>query len=56
MREVNYIIELTSSQHRVTGRPLAAGHDMKVVQETLGRSSITIVGDTCTCVLPQFAR
>jgi hypothetical protein len=35
---------------------LAAGHDMKVVQETLGLSSITIAGDTYTSVLPQLAR
>ena len=35
---------------------LAAGHDMKVVQETLGLSSITIAADTYTSVLPQLAR
>jgi len=35
---------------------LAAGHDMKVVQETLGLSSIAIAGDTYTSVLPQLAR
>ena len=29
---------------------------MKVVQETLGLSSITIAADTYTCVLPQLAR
>ena len=34
---------------------LAAGHDMKVVQETLGLSSITIAADTYTSVLPQLA-
>jgi hypothetical protein len=42
-----------------TPRPvcsLAAGHDMKVVQETLGLSSITIAADTYTSVLPQLAR
>jgi hypothetical protein len=32
------------------------GHDMKVVQETLGLSSITIAADTYTSVLPQLAR
>jgi hypothetical protein len=35
---------------------LAAGYRMKVVQETLGLSSITIAGDTYASVLPQFAR
>jgi integrase len=35
---------------------LAAGHDMKIVQETLGLSSITIASDTYTSVLPQLAR
>ena len=44
----------------MTGKPLttsfAAGHDMKVVQETLGLSSITIAADTYTSVLPQLAR
>jgi hypothetical protein len=34
----------------------AAGHDMKVVQETLGLSSITIAADTYTSVLPELAR
>jgi hypothetical protein len=44
----------------VAGWPLqfsfAAGHDMKVVQDTLGLSSITIAADTYTSVLPQLAR
>jgi hypothetical protein len=44
----------------MVGKPLptslAAGHDMKVVQETLGLSSITIAADTYTSVLPQLAR
>jgi hypothetical protein len=35
---------------------LAAGHDMRVVQDTLGLSSITIAADTYTSVLPQLAR
>jgi site-specific recombinase XerD len=35
---------------------LAAGHDMKMVQETLGLSSITIAADTYTSVLPDLAR
>jgi site-specific recombinase XerD len=33
-----------------------AGHSMKVVQETLGLSSITIAADTYTSVLPELAR
>ena len=33
-----------------------SGHDMKVVQATLGLSSITIAADTYTSVLPQLAR
>jgi len=48
---------------RLGGKPkyaapllLAAGHDMKVVQEPLGLSSITIAADTYTSVLPQLAR
>ena len=35
---------------------LTGGHDMKVVQETLGLSSITIAADTYPSVLPQLAR
>jgi integrase len=35
---------------------MAAGHHMKVVQETLGLSSITIAADTYTSVLPELAR
>ena len=41
---------------RVPTLLLAAGHDMKVVQDTLGLSSITIAADTYTSVLPQLAR
>jgi hypothetical protein len=42
----------------MVGKPLptsSAGHDMKVVQETLGLSSVTIAADTYTSVLPQLA-
>jgi len=35
---------------------LRAGHDLKVVQETLGLSSITIASDTHTSGLPGLAR
>ncbi|WP_190864077.1 hypothetical protein [Actinomadura sp. RB99] len=42
----------------VTARPPAccAPHDLKVVQETLGLSSITIASDTYTSVLSDLAR
>jgi integrase len=43
-------------RHGAATMLLAAGHGMKVVQETLGLSSITIAGDTYTSVLPQLAR
>ncbi|MFC4049282.1 hypothetical protein ACFOY4_06270 [Actinomadura syzygii] len=35
---------------------LRAGHDLKVVQETLRLSSITIASDTYISVLPDLAR
>ncbi|MGP4027470.1 hypothetical protein [Actinomadura sp. 3N407] len=35
---------------------LAAGYDMKVVQETLQLSSIAIASDIYTSVLPQLGR
>ncbi|MER6812705.1 hypothetical protein ABT299_25870 [Spirillospora sp. NPDC000708] len=43
-----------------TGDPLRpeyvlAGHDLEVVQETLGLPSITIASDTYTSVLPDLA-
>jgi integrase-like protein len=34
----------------------AAGAEMKVVQEMLGHSSITLTSDTYTSVLPEVAR
>jgi hypothetical protein len=43
-------------RHEAATLLLAAGHDMKVVQETLGLSSITIAADTYTSVPPQLAR
>ena len=49
-------IRLHDLRHGAATLLLAAGHDMKVVQETLGLSSITIAADTCTSVLPQLAR
>jgi integrase len=49
-------VRLHDLRHGAATLLLAAGHDMKVVQETLGLSSITIAGDTYTSVLPQLAR
>ena len=49
-------IRLYDLRHSAATLLLAAGHDMKVVQETLGLSSITIAADTYTSVLPQLAR
>jgi integrase len=48
-------IRLHDLRHGAATLLLAAGHDMKVVQETLGLSSITIAADTYTSVLPQLA-
>jgi integrase len=39
-------VRLHDLRHGAATLLLAAGHDMKVVQETLGLSSITIAGDT----------
>jgi integrase len=49
-------IRLHDLRHGAATLLLAAGHDMKVVQDTLGLSSITIAADTYTSVLPQLAR
>jgi hypothetical protein len=35
---------------------LAAGADLKVVQDQLGHSTITLTADTYTSVLPETAR
>jgi integrase len=48
-------VRLHDLRHGAATLLLAAGHDMKVVQETLGLSSITIAADTYTSVLPQLA-
>ena len=48
-------IRLHDLRHGAATLLLAAGHDMKVVQETLGLSSITTAADTYTSVLPQLA-
>jgi integrase len=49
-------IRLHDLRHGAATILLRAGHDMKVVQETLGLSSITIASDTYTSVLPDLAR
>jgi integrase len=49
-------IRLHDLRHGAATLLLAAGHDMKMVQETLGLSSITIAADTYTSVLPDLAR
>ena len=49
-------VTLHGLRHGAATLGLAAGHDMKVVQDTLGLSSITIAADTYTSVLPQLAR
>jgi integrase len=49
-------IRLHDLRHGAATLLLAAGHEMKVVQETLGLSSITIAADTYTSVLPQLYR
>lgn len=49
-------IRLHDLRHGAATLLLAAGYDMKIVQETLGLSSITIAADTYTSVLPDLAR
>jgi integrase len=49
-------IRLHDLRHGAATLALAAGADMKVVQEMLGHSSITITADTYASVLPEVAR
>lgn len=49
-------IRVHDLRHGAATLALASGVDMKVVQEMLGHSSITITADTYTSVLPQVAR
>jgi len=53
---VRSLADLFSGVTTMLSTSLAAGHGMKVVQETLGLSSITIAADTYTSVLPELAR
>jgi integrase len=49
-------IRLHDLRHGAATLALASGADLKVVQEMLGHSSITITADTYTSVLPEVAR
>ncbi len=49
-------IRLHDLRHGAATLALAAGADMKVVQEMLGHSSITITSDTYTSVLPEVPK
>lgn len=49
-------IRLHDLRHAAATLTLATGADLKVVQELLGHSSITITGDTYAHVIPELAR
>ena len=49
-------IRLHDLRHGAATIALAAGAEMKVVQDMLGHSSITLTSDTYTTVLPEVAR
>ncbi|WP_316684189.1 site-specific integrase [Streptomyces spongiicola] len=49
-------IRLHDLRHGAAKLAVAAGADMKIVQEMLGHSSITITSDTYASVLPEAAR
>lgn len=49
-------IRVHDLRHGAATLALASGAAMKVVQEMLGHSSITVTSDTYTSVLPQVAR
>lgn len=49
-------IRVHDLRHGAATLALASGVELKVVQETLGHSSIAITADTYTSVLPQVAR
>jgi integrase len=49
-------IRLHDLRHGAATLTLATGADLKIVQELLGHSSITITADTYAHVLPELAR
>lgn len=49
-------VTLQGLRHGAATLALAAGTQMKVVQDQLGHSTITLTADTYTCVLPEVAR
>ena len=49
-------IRLHDLRHVAATLMLAAGYDLKLVQELLGHSTITVTSDTYTTVLPDVAR
>lgn len=49
-------IRLHDLRHGAATLALAAGVDLKIVQEMLGHSTITLTADTYTSVLPQVAQ
>ena len=48
-------VRLHDLRHGAASLMLAAGVDLKIVQETLGHSSITLTSDTYTSVYPAVA-
>ena len=49
-------VTLHGLRHGAATVALAAGADLKVVQDQLGHSTITLTADTYTSVLPETAR
>lgn len=49
-------VRLHDLRHGAATLALAAGTDMKIVQDMLGHSTITLTADTYTSVLPDLAR
>jgi len=49
-------VALHGLRHGAATLALAAGTDLKVVQDQLGHSTITLAADTYTSVLPETAR
>ncbi|MGV9382916.1 tyrosine-type recombinase/integrase [Nonomuraea sp. NPDC003707] len=49
-------VRLHDLRHGAASLMLAAGVDLKIVQETLGHVSSIFARDTCTSVYPEVAR